>query len=211
MMTRLQAKYAAEPVKFVLVPCNQFGQQEPGANSEVKVFAESQGVSVATAGKGSNVIMLAKSNLNHEACTASGEDACTSASKECCPENDPIYEYLQAETGETPIKWNFDKIITGKDGKPFADEVPLHGGDVDAQVSAIVDRLLAESKTTSRTTAETLYLAAYPEGPWRPRTHDYAKFLGISMLLFSWTLASRVFRVGAAPASDDGGQYYLVA
>ena len=52
----------------------------------------------AEAGCGSNVIMLAKSNLNNDPCTYREADACTSASTGCCPRNDVVYDYLLAQT-----------------------------------------------------------------------------------------------------------------
>ncbi|CAE7605351.1 unnamed protein product, partial [Symbiodinium necroappetens] len=86
--------------------------------------------------------MFAKSNLNGVACTYSGEDACMPGSKECCAENDAVYTYLLANTPPGTISWNFDKIITDLSGKPYAGEVIMHGGDVDAAVSNVVDSLL---------------------------------------------------------------------
>ncbi|CAE7896460.1 GPX1 [Symbiodinium sp. KB8] len=141
MLTRLQKKYSDKPVRFLLFPCNQFGEQEPGTNAEIKKFAE-QYVALAKDGGDSNVIMFAKSNLNGVACTYSGEDACMPGSKECCAENDAVYTYLLANTPPGTISWNFDKIITDLSGKPYAGEVIMHGGDVDAAVSNVVDSLL---------------------------------------------------------------------
>ncbi|CAE7442403.1 AKR1D1 [Symbiodinium sp. CCMP2592] len=141
MLTRLQKKYSDKPVRFLLFPCNQFGEQEPGTNAEIKKFAE-QYVALAKDGGDSNVIMFAKSNLNGVACTYSGEDACMPGSKECCAENDAVYTYLLANTPPGTIAWNFDKIITDSSGKPYAGEVIMHGGDVDAAVSNVVDSLL---------------------------------------------------------------------
>ncbi|CAE7342655.1 GPX1 [Symbiodinium natans] len=141
MLTRLQKKYAGKPVRFLLFPCNQFGKQEPGTNAEIKKFAE-QYIDLANSGRGSNVIMFAKSNLNDVACTYSGEDACTPESAECCAQNDAVYKYLLANTPPGTIAWNFDKIITDTSGKPYAGEVIMHGGDVDAATSNVVDNLL---------------------------------------------------------------------
>ena len=56
------------------------------------------------------VIMFAKSNLNGVACTYSGADACTPTSKECCAQNDAVYDYLLANTPPGTIAWNFDKL-----------------------------------------------------------------------------------------------------
>eukprot|EP00931_Biecheleriopsis_adriatica_P024081 TRINITY_DN15092_c0_g1_i1.p1 TRINITY_DN15092_c0_g1~~TRINITY_DN15092_c0_g1_i1.p1 ORF type:complete len:196 (-),score=57.71 TRINITY_DN15092_c0_g1_i1:112-699(-) len=146
MLKRMQAKYAGKNVRFLLVPCNQFGAQEPAANSAIKAFAE-QSVTLGKAGVGSNVIMLAKSNLNNEPCEYSGADACTPASAGCCPFNDAVYKYLLAKTPPGTIQWNFDKIIVGKDGKPFEGEEILHGPDLDKELSLAIDiELMARSE-----------------------------------------------------------------
>lgn len=146
MMKRMQEKYADKPVKFVLVPCNQFGAQEPKSNSDIKAFAE-QSVSL---GAKSNVVMLAKSNLNGVKCTYTGADACMPSSAECCPKNDAVYDYLLANTKPGTVGWNFDKIITGTDGKPYKGEKILTGPDVEPQLSAIIDTQLAAAKDSTK-------------------------------------------------------------
>jgi len=142
MLNRLQMKYAGKPVRFLVFPCNLFAQ-EPASNAEVKRFAE-QSIALAKAGLGSNTIMFAKSNLNNVPCAYAGRDACTPASADCCPQNDKVYDYLLSQTKPGVIKWNFDKIITDKDGKPYAGEVILHGESLDATLSAIIDDLLTD-------------------------------------------------------------------
>eukprot|EP00435_Cladocopium_sp_Y103_P056743 s3347_g19.t1 len=148
MLSRLQKKYADLPVRFLLFPCNQFGAQEPKKNSEIKDFAE-QYVTLAKNGQGSNVIMFAKSNLNGVPCTYSGKDACMPESAECCSQNDAVYQYLLAKTAPGKIAWNFDKIVTDVMGKPFPGETILHGGDTDAVVQEVVEKLLVPSSTAS--------------------------------------------------------------
>lgn len=143
MMTQMQTKYAEKPVRFILVPCNQFSDQEPAANSVIKAFAE-KSVRLAKAGAGSNVIMLAKSNLNGVKCTYAGADACMPSSTECCPTNDAVYDYLLAKTPPGTIGWNFDKIVTGFGGKPYSGETIVDGSVLGDQLSAVIDRLLAE-------------------------------------------------------------------
>mmetsp|Transcript_29861 Transcript_29861/g.55958 ORF Transcript_29861/g.55958 Transcript_29861/m.55958 type:complete len:195 (-) Transcript_29861:50-634(-) len=142
MLSRLQKKYAEKPVRFLLFPCNQFAGQEPGTNAEIKKFAEQY----VTLGKDSNVIMFAKSSLNNVTCSYSGEDACTPESKECCAQNDVVYDYLLANTAPGTIQWNFDKIVTDTSGRPFPHETIMHGGDVDAAVSSVVESLLQAPK-----------------------------------------------------------------
>merc|ERR1712048_423929 len=107
MLKCLQEQYAGQPVRFLLFPCNQFGNQEPAANSEIKAFAEKS----VKLGEGSNVVMFAKTSLNGVACTTTEKDVCTPESKECCPSNDPIYNYLLGATQPGQIAWNFDKIV----------------------------------------------------------------------------------------------------
>lgn len=142
MLKQMQAKYAEKPVRFLLVPCNQFGAQEPAPNADIKAFAE-QSVTLAKNGPGSKVVMLAKSNLNGVKCESTGADMCTSSSDVCCPANDVVYDYLLSVTKPGTIVWNFDKIIVGKDGRPFAGEAIMHGGDVEHTLDPIIDRLLA--------------------------------------------------------------------
>ena len=55
-LATLQQKYAKQPVRFFLFPCNQFMSQEPNANSVIKTFAEKYLT------LGTNVIMLSKTN-----------------------------------------------------------------------------------------------------------------------------------------------------
>mmetsp|Transcript_154077 Transcript_154077/g.493878 ORF Transcript_154077/g.493878 Transcript_154077/m.493878 type:complete len:207 (-) Transcript_154077:193-813(-) len=159
MLHRLQAKYAESAVRFLLIPCNQFHFQENGTNAEVKTFAE-QSVALTKSG---NVVMLAKSNLNHVACTYTGADVCTPASAGCCPKNDEVYDFLLDHTAPGTIKWNFDKIITGKDGKPYAGEQIMHGIDVDKEVSAIIDKLLADGGRQELSVEE--FLAVHRSAP----------------------------------------------
>mmetsp|Transcript_4019 Transcript_4019/g.8141 ORF Transcript_4019/g.8141 Transcript_4019/m.8141 type:complete len:199 (-) Transcript_4019:326-922(-) len=149
MLHRMQAKYAEKPVRFLLFPVNQFGNQEPAPNADVKKFAESQSVSFAKNAVDGNVVMFAKSNLNDVPCSYSGADSCTPASAGCCPKNNGVYDYLLKVTPPHTIKWNFDKIIVGKDGRPYQGEEVLHGPDLDEKLSGIIDELLVQGSTAA--------------------------------------------------------------
>lgn len=74
-------------------PCNQFGSQEPGTNSDIQSFCEMN--------YGVTFPVLDKVNVN-------GSDAAE------------IYKHLKAEApgilGTEAIKWNFTKFLIGKDG-----------------------------------------------------------------------------------------------
>lgn len=78
-------------------PCNQFGAQEPGTDSEILEFVRSRyGVSLP---------MTRKLDVN-------GPDAA------------PLYSWLREqaprEDGVTEIAWNFTKFLVGPDGSVIA-------------------------------------------------------------------------------------------
>jgi len=216
MLSRMQMKYANQPVRFLVTPCNQFSHQEPGSNAEIKAFAQ-QSVNL---GPASNVLMLAKSNLNGVACQATGEDTCMPSSTECCPRNDAVYDYLLSATALGTIKWNFDKIITGADGKPYEGETIVHGETLDADLSAVIDRLLGEREAANQRVAAgeiSLYLSAVPgassSAPFRFTL--VAKPLCAVSLLAAWGMMSWRRRQGRSLAQSprllDGESANVVA
>jgi glutathione peroxidase len=82
-------------------PCNQFGKQEPGSESEIGAFCEKNyGVSFP---------MFAKIDVN-------GEDA------------HPLYRYLTRAKkglfGTSAIKWNFTKFLVDRAGNVVARYAP---------------------------------------------------------------------------------------
>ncbi len=86
-------KYQAQGLVVLGFPCNQFGGQDPGNNSEIGEFCQrNYGVSFP---------MFAKIDVN-------GGDA------------HPIYKFLTKEAkgilGTEAIKWNFTKFLVGRDG-----------------------------------------------------------------------------------------------
>jgi len=75
-------------------PCNQFGGQEPGSDSEIKEFCSTK--------FGVTFPMFSKIDVNGEG-------------------RHPLYESIIGENGPLKgnVKWNFTKILIGKDGKPI--------------------------------------------------------------------------------------------
>jgi len=75
-------------------PCNQFGQQEPGDESEIGAFCEKN--------YGVTFPMFAKVDVN-------GDGA------------HPLWQHLKASApgvlGTEAIKWNFTKFLVGRDGR----------------------------------------------------------------------------------------------
>lgn len=100
-LEELYKRYKDKGLVVLGFPCNQFGSQEPGSESEIASFCElNYGVSFP---------LSAKIDVN-------GDNA------------DPLYEYLKAEKpgllGSKAIKWNFTKFLIGRDGQPIKRYAP---------------------------------------------------------------------------------------
>ncbi|HET7922331.1 MAG TPA: glutathione peroxidase [Gammaproteobacteria bacterium] len=88
-LEKLQREFSARGFTVLGLPCNQFGQQEPGTEAEIKAFCSSQyQVSFPLTGK----------------IEVNGAGA------------HPLYQWLKAATGGAEIQWNFEKFLLGKDG-----------------------------------------------------------------------------------------------
>jgi glutathione peroxidase len=72
------------------IPCNQFGAQEPGGESEIKKFCE--------VNYGVSFLLASKVEVNG-------------------PSAHPLYGWLKSATGGEDIQWNFEKFLIGKDGR----------------------------------------------------------------------------------------------
>jgi len=101
-LVELYNKYNKTENKLAILafPCNQFGAQEPGSNSEIKQFA---------AGFGVKFDMFEKINVN-------GADA------------HPLWKFLKEKQGGllgSGIKWNFTKFVIDKNGNPVARFGPM--------------------------------------------------------------------------------------
>ena len=90
-MQTIWEKYENKGIIILGVPSNDFGKQEPGNNEEIKNFCEAKfGISFP---------MTEKINVK-------GDNA------------HPFYNWAKENYGKNAVpKWNFHKIIIGKDGK----------------------------------------------------------------------------------------------
>lgn len=89
----LHQKYGGKGLAVLGFPCNQFGAQDSGSNTEIAEFCQlNYGVSFP---------MMARIDVN-------GAQA------------HPLYQWLASEApgllGSKSIKWNFTKFLVGKDG-----------------------------------------------------------------------------------------------
>ena len=95
-LERLYKKYQDKGFSVLGFPCNQFGQQEPGGEEEIKSFCQKN--------YGVTFPLFAKVDVN-------GEKA------------HPLFTYLKKAlpgiAGTESIKWNFTKFLVGKDGQPI--------------------------------------------------------------------------------------------
>ena len=90
-MQNIWEKYQSKGVIILGVPSNDFGNQEPGSSQEIKDFCEAKfGISFPMT----------------EKLSVKGESA------------HPFYKWAEKNHGKTAVpKWNFHKIIIGKNGK----------------------------------------------------------------------------------------------
>ena len=87
----LYDKYKDDNFLVIAVPSNQFGNQEPGSNNEIKDFCETN----------FNITFPIMSKYQ-----VKGKDA------------HPIYSWANKNFGRSAIpKWNFHKILINKEGK----------------------------------------------------------------------------------------------
>ena len=93
-LEELYQKYKVKGLVICGFPCNQFGGQEPGSESDIKEFCSTK--------FGVTFPMYSKIDVNG-------------------PKRHPIYRDIIGENGQLKgnIKWNFGKILLGKNGQPI--------------------------------------------------------------------------------------------
>jgi len=101
-LEELHKTYGGKGLVVLGFPCNQFGAQDPGQDSDIATFCQvNYGVSFP---------MMSKVDVN-------GSTA------------HPLYQWLCAEApgllGSKSIKWNFTKFLVGKDGRVIRRYAPL--------------------------------------------------------------------------------------
>src|SRR5262245_40886805 len=95
-LERLHEKFKDRGFAVLGFPCNQFGKQEPGPESEIKSFCESR--------FGVTFPLFSKIDVNG-------------------PQAHPLYKFLVAAKpgflGSKRIKWNFTKFLVDRDRRPL--------------------------------------------------------------------------------------------
>ena len=97
----LHQRYASRGLVILGFPCNQFGRQDPGSDSEIAGFCQRN--------YGVDFPMMAKVDVNG-------------------PQAHPLFQWLKAQApgilGTQSIKWNFTKFLIGRDGQVRARYAP---------------------------------------------------------------------------------------
>ncbi|WP_018018846.1 glutathione peroxidase [Corynebacterium ciconiae] len=96
------------------MPCNQFGEQEPGSNAEIADFVQST--------FGVEFPMLAKAEVNGE-------------------NTHPLFAHLKEATGGEDISWNFEKFLVNDSGEVTARFAPKTEPDDDEVIAALEEIL----------------------------------------------------------------------
>ena len=116
-LEQLHESYAAKGLAVLGFPCNQFGAQDPGNDSEIASFCQ--------VNYGVTFPMMSKIDVN-------GSTA------------HPLYKWLCAEApgllGSKAIKWNFTKFLVGKDGRVIRRYAPT---DTPASMTKDIEAALA--------------------------------------------------------------------
>jgi glutathione peroxidase-family protein len=111
-LVELDKEYSDRGLVIVGVPCNQFGDQEPGTPEEIKDFTKSKYEVDFT--------LLEKQDVNG-------------------PDRSPLYQFL---VGDGPdIAWNFGKFVVDRNGEVVARFDPKTAPD-DAGLKAAIEKAL---------------------------------------------------------------------
>ena len=138
-LQELHSKYAAKGVAVVGIPCNQFKGQEPGSDKEIHTFCKNK--------YGVDFDLMSKVDVNGD--------------KQC-----DLYKHLNAidvkPRGKGEVKWNFEKYILDRSGKPIA-RFPSKVKPDSKDFMAVINKALGETSgqpyaQVSKKSGKTYYL-----------------------------------------------------
>lgn len=117
-LEEIYKKYYSKGFEILAFPCNQFGEQEPGTNEEIKNFCSTK--------FDVTFKLFDKIDVN-------GKD------------KSPLYQILTDNdvTGKSDIKWNFEKFLIDKNGdivSRFATKVEPTGKEITAAIEKELNR-----------------------------------------------------------------------
>ena len=113
-LQRIFNDYAMRGFFVIGMPCNQFGEQEPGTADEISDFCSvNYGVSFP---------LLAKADVTGE-------------------NTHPLYAFLKDATGGEDIQWNFEKFVVSDSGEVLGRFSPKTDPEDDELLELIEDNL----------------------------------------------------------------------
>ncbi|MGB3139134.1 MAG: glutathione peroxidase [Nodosilinea sp.] len=112
-LVELDSAYSDRGFMIVGVPCNQFGEQEPGSPAEIKDFTKSK--------YDVDFTLLEKQDVNG-------------------PDRSPLYQFLVGDGSD--ISWNFGKFLVGRNGDVIARFDPKTPPS-DPDIKAAIEKALA--------------------------------------------------------------------
>ena len=89
-LEKLQREFQGKGFTVLGLPCNQFGQQEPGSEAQIQQFCSTR--------YDVTFPLTSKIEVNGAG-------------------THPLYVWLKGATGGADIQWNFEKFLIGKDGR----------------------------------------------------------------------------------------------
>lgn len=115
-LQKLYQKYKEQGLVVLGFPCNQFGQQEPGSESEISSFCSTS--------YDVNFPLFSKIEVN-------GDNA------------DPLFQFLKSEAtgvlGSSGIKWNFTKFLVNKTGQVLKRFAPKDKPEnIESEITAVL-------------------------------------------------------------------------
>ena len=113
-LEKLQERYAEQGFTVLGVPCNQFMGQEPGSSEEIAEFC--------SATYGVTFPMTEKVDVNGDARHTL---------------YDRLVGFADAEGHTGDIRWNFEKVLVGRDGQVVARFSPQTEPETDELVGAV--------------------------------------------------------------------------
>ena len=113
-LQKLEDTYGPKGFDVIGIPCNQFGEQEPGTPDEIKTFCSTT--------YNVNFPLTEKIEVNGD-------------------NRHPLYQALtpvkDAEGRDGDIQWNFEKFLVGRDGSVIARFGPMVAPDATEVVDSI--------------------------------------------------------------------------
>jgi len=135
-LEKLYRQYKSKGFTVIAFPCNQFKNQEPGTNAEIKEFAKKK--------YGVTFPMMSKVDVNG-------------------PTAHPIWKFLKeakpvvvsaakerdiVADGSADITWNFNKFLVDGSGRPIKRYPPPMDKDISSHIERDVKGLLGMARTS---------------------------------------------------------------